>query len=415
MNKIIDKTESLSPLTSRRVDAFICENNSGVSLEKADESGRNYSVLLEPDVSLYNLLSSKTVSGRKHYTVYASADCNLKCQFCYESSSCVPVSPKSLQEFLRDKTQQHIILGGREPTCNPQLPELIRIVARRNYACIITNGLRLADYGYLQELKRCGLKLVHFSLNGLHDSIYSDSRMNGQPLLKEKIAALENIRKARIRASIGITVVKGLNEGEIREVFNYCCEHTDFIEELRIRAAVPYNPEAEGSGEGYYRLSDLIHLFCSASKVDKRDIIGEVKFIKALKNLWPSIKGIQHCGLWFHYDVKQKQALFKGNECETADCYSTGKIAATLIQKYGLSYIAGCLDIFRYSIFSPLAAGSSRILRIQIRCWPNIYSIDLNESHRCLNYYFKDNKLTPFCFRHILDRTEGYKENSGSR
>lgn len=407
---MICETESLSPFTKRRVEASIHESDSGVRLEKSDETGRSYSVVLEPDVSLYHLLSGSSGSGRKHYTIYASAECNLKCRFCYESSSCLPVSPEQLKEFLRDKKRKYIILGGREPTCNPRLPELIRIAAERNYAYIITNGLRLADYNYLQELKRAGLKYIHFSLNALRDSVYEDIRMNGQPLVKEKIAALDNIRKAGMKVSVGFTVVKGLNESQIRDVFNYCSERPDFIEELRVRAAVPYGPGDYGNSDEYYRLSELIGLFCSACALEREGIINETNYIKSLKSLRPSLEGIQHCGLWFHYEMKKKQLLFGGKRCKYPQNYSFFGLITMFLKKFGFEYASRGFDALRCIFCGPSFSAPSRLLRVQFRCWPNIYSVDLSEWEHCSNYYYKDNLLTPFCLRHILNRTEEAKK-----
>jgi hypothetical protein len=37
-----------------------------------------------------------------------------------------------------------------------------------------------------------------------------------------------------------------------------------------------------------------------------------------------------------------------------------------------------------------------------LRCWPNIYTIDLEENKKCLSTFFKDGSFKPFCYSNIM-------------
>ncbi len=59
----------------------------------------------------------------------------------------------------------------------------------------------------------------------------------------------------------------------------------------------------------------------------------------------------------------------------------------------------------------PIPVGDADHLMIFIRCWPNIYNIDLVENRKCPSRYLKDGEFLPFCYANIQDTFRQHEED----
>jgi len=136
----------------------------------------------------------------------------------------------SLREFLKGKRNFKIDLMGAEPTTRDDLPEMVWMVkASGNIAALHTNGIKIAEFSYLKALKERGLKEVHLQFDGFDDQAYKAIRGTG--LLETKLKALGNLERLNIPTDLKVTIVRGVNEGQMAKVLDYAVKHK-FIKEV---------------------------------------------------------------------------------------------------------------------------------------------------------------------------------------
>ncbi|MEE8370932.1 MAG: radical SAM protein [Sphingomonadales bacterium] len=156
--------------------------------------------------------------------------CNMACLNCYIPNRDVPdMDADWLMSILRRLPRRtRIRLVGAEPTVRKDLPDLIRRVRNLgHHPVILTNGLTLARPGYARTLKKAGLHTIYLSMNGgLNDDCYDE--IDGLRCAKRKMRALEVLSNENFFTTIGMILVRGVNEGQLK----------DFIAYLRTQSAV---------------------------------------------------------------------------------------------------------------------------------------------------------------------------------
>jgi uncharacterized radical SAM superfamily Fe-S cluster-containing enzyme len=155
-----------------------------------------------------------------------TARCNLKCPVCFAASS--PLSDSAdpgleviegwYEKVIRASGYCNIQLSGGEPTVREDLPEIIAMGRKMGFSFIQlnTNGIRLAQPGYAEQLRKAGLSSVFLQFDGTEDAIYTSIR--GRPLLNEKLAAIEWCAQNGIGVVLVPTLVPGVNVQNIGEI-----------------------------------------------------------------------------------------------------------------------------------------------------------------------------------------------------
>lgn len=236
---IIRKTTSVCPVCFRKLNADIVERNHKVYMDKECEQHGRFELLLSEHPSYYRQLSEfyfavmKNDYPQRDYIVHLTNKCNISCPICLISSNARPSSDypiKKLADFLKGRRGHKIDLMGAEPTMREDLDEIIRLIkSSGNIAALHTNGIKIADFSYLQMLQKAGLQEVHLQLDGFDDSVYE--RIRGEKLLKVKLAALENLERLDIATDLVVTVMRNVNEQEMRRVLDYGITH-GFVKEI---------------------------------------------------------------------------------------------------------------------------------------------------------------------------------------
>lgn len=395
---VLASTKSLSPQTLQIIPARIIEENDGIYLEKTDESGQHYKALVEKDRQTYyrSLGSHQNLkSGSYFHLLPVSAQCNLRCKYCYaanakEEEISIPETIKIAKRYKNNV----FVLAGREPTCRSDLPEIINIIARRNLPCLATNGIKLKDFYYLKNLKAAGLKLISFSLNAVDDDILC--QMNGRRVLAEKLCALDNIKRLRIPTIISTSILRGVNDGQIKHILKFCINKGKPIYELRIRNMLPFPHQID---QQPYCISDLIDLTCHPLGLDQSCLEYEYKLVDTL-NRYLKLRPIERksCSTFFH--IKRRgdgRMMLLGQLIRDAENRRW--------QKWGLcvSLLAGLtIQKVRNSLRKPHPYAVSDFFRLSFRVWPNIYNVDVGEvEKKCATWYYAEGKETPFCLKNI--------------
>ena len=140
--------------------------------------------------------------------------CNMSCHNCYVPNRKIPdLNAQWLEEiFSQLPSGTFVRLVGGEPTLRDDLPDLIRgLRAAKQHPVILTNGLKLADRSYVRELRRAGLQVAYLSLNGAFDDDAYQA-IDAMRCAERKLQAFENLRAEHIFTSLGMIVVRGINE-----------------------------------------------------------------------------------------------------------------------------------------------------------------------------------------------------------
>jgi molybdenum cofactor biosynthesis enzyme MoaA len=411
----IGKTRSLSPLTFAEVDAdIICEDGK-VYLEKRDEEGMTYTSLLERDLDFYKLITSDKVDKQldaRQLFLYTSSKCNLKCPLCYEEFDVTgEISVDQLKEILKGHKNKGIILTGRESTCREDIFEIIKVVSEHNRAILVTNAVKLANYDYTLKLKESGVDVVMVSFNGFDDEIYR--QMNGGSLLNVKLKALENLKKLGIKTCVSLTLAKGLNDKEIRKICDFCVENRSFIYQLRVRTSAPMGRHLEEVEQ--HCLSEMVRLFADQLQIPMEDILKEHAFWKMFVKEFDFVVNSsleinklvmsRICSFNFtiRKDIKTNKYFSLGKSIDL-QAISRSRFKKPLLLYYFLKAF-GAVNIAQKLLFLlkvPVPSGDSSSLMVVLRCWPNIYTIDLEENKKCLSAFYKDGAVRPFCYSNIM-------------
>ncbi|NTU41488.1 MAG: radical SAM protein [Nitrospirales bacterium] len=211
--------------------------------------------------------------------------CNMACPICLvdnHNSHHMPVErfEKIIEALIRAEGVVELInLSGGEPTLHPEFLRLVDAAARPEILniSVSTNGRTLVDNeDLIRELRDRGV-FISLQFDGFDDQACASLR--GEPVLREKLRLLELLEKHEAPTSLVMTVMRGVNSGEIGRVFRFFLEK-DFIASLMIQPvaftnpALPYDMDrvmtipdvvkevVAGSG-GLLRERDILNLPCS--------------------------------------------------------------------------------------------------------------------------------------------------------
>ena len=236
---IIRKTKSVCPVCLKNIEAYIVERNGKIFMDKECSAHGDFSVLLSCHPQYYKELNRFYFSlmdrsfAQHDYIVHLTNRCNLNCPICLADANLRETDDyplESLREFLRNKKKYKIDLMGAEPTLREDLPEIIKMVRKSgNIAALHTNGVKIADSNYLEELKKAGLNEVHFQFDGFDDEAYE--KIRGRGLLEIKMKSLNNLERFNIATDLVATIVRGINEKEIIKILEFGTKHR-FVKEI---------------------------------------------------------------------------------------------------------------------------------------------------------------------------------------
>ncbi len=109
----------------------------------------------------------------KTISVQTTYKCQMKCNNCYLGGMLnnpvhKDVDPIKFEKALSELPDRcDIRFIGAEPTMNPHLFDLIKIVRKTGHRpSLLTNGLKLRKTDYTKDLKFAGINMLGLSMNG---------------------------------------------------------------------------------------------------------------------------------------------------------------------------------------------------------------------------------------------------------
>jgi molybdenum cofactor biosynthesis enzyme MoaA len=194
--------------------------------------------------------------------------CNMECANCYIPNRDIPdMDINKLRDCIsRFPKRTEVRLIGAEPTVRKDLPQIIKMIrATGNRPMLNTNGLRLANIHYVNQLSNSGLRSLSISMNGA-DSDMLYLKTDNMLCAKRKMKALENCIKNHIFVNINCLIMKGVNEDAIPRLINIA-KNFDVKIVLRFRNIAQLGRYTLSKEENY-SYDDLIDLVGLITDVD---------------------------------------------------------------------------------------------------------------------------------------------------
>jgi uncharacterized radical SAM superfamily Fe-S cluster-containing enzyme len=147
---------------------------------------------------------------------------------------------RSMYTSIREEMGPHVSiqLTGGEPTIRSDLAEIVRLGASMGFSAIEinTNGLNLSrNPGLLAALKEAGASGIYLQFDGLTPEVYRSIR--GADLLADKLRVIERCREAGLQVVLAMTVIKGVNDGDIGKVLDFALQNIDVVAGLALQPA----------------------------------------------------------------------------------------------------------------------------------------------------------------------------------
>jgi molybdenum cofactor biosynthesis enzyme MoaA len=196
--------------------------------------------------------------------------CNMTCANCYIPNRIIPdLDARWLSSiFARLPRGTRVRLSGGEATLRHDLPDIIRDVRRYgHHPMLLTNGLKLTDRAYVRELKDAGLQVCYLSFSGgFDDDLYE--AIDEMRCAERKRLAFENLRAEHIYTSIGVILVRGVNEGEIGKIWRAVREARN-VREFHLRAVGAMGRYMETAP---FTADEMFDVFCRGAEIDPASI-----------------------------------------------------------------------------------------------------------------------------------------------
>ncbi|HJL05090.1 MAG TPA: radical SAM protein [Polyangiaceae bacterium LLY-WYZ-15_(1-7)] len=137
--------------------------------------------------------------------------CNHVCGFCSNPTTPYEHDFDSMKVLVDDFVRRGyfgIILTGGEPTLHPELPRITAYAREQGlHVRMITNGSRLADRRFAEELARAGLQLAHVSIYSVRPEV--EARLRGtEGTLEKAFGALDAAHAAGIELNVNCVINK---------------------------------------------------------------------------------------------------------------------------------------------------------------------------------------------------------------
>ena len=362
MRQVLKKgTHSFCPECKDKVPAIVLIENSSVVMEKNCPKHGITTTIIEKDPELYLNLYHKTVdeseisSMDKCLIIPVEYRCNLNCIFCFLPHRTKPnISLEDVKKIISEFKGSRIVLSGGEPTLRKDLCEIVRMVKNSGKEChLATNGLKLADRSYVEKLRDAGVDKITLSLYSADKKI--EEAICGKDVLEQKLKAIRTVQDvSNLRIFISMTVVPGLNETEVKNIFYLAIKNR--IKFITIRAVARL-----GSYEQHdkYYFSELL------------DCVG--KQLNIQKNKFLAVRQ-ERCTPYFIYvsavAVDGHDGIFLHNKSPLS--------LLKVMQKYFGE--VGILKAFPM-LFKILKGGEIfHNIGVRIASWPDRYDIDFDET-----------------------------------
>jgi pyruvate-formate lyase-activating enzyme len=269
---------------------------------------------------------------QRDYIIRMTETCNLDCPICLAKANTeetVDLDLEGLESLINSRRRLKIDLMAAEPTLREDLELWIRRVKEAGHiAALHTNGLKLANLAYAKRIKAAGVDEVFLQFDGFDEQ--ANKMLRGRPLLKARMAALDNLRSLNIATSLIVVVARNLNEQEVAKTFSFALakENTHirevFFLGLRVLGSLRagLTQEEESPFQGMTVMPDeIISLLCNqVPGIERQQILQFNKLYFALLSVFK----VKKCLYVQHYLVLRDE---KGGHRPISEIVNLEKVA----------------------------------------------------------------------------------------
>ncbi len=173
-------------------------------------------------------------------TVDLTNRCNMMCEPCFMDANQVgyihELDLDNIKKILDDaitiqpRRQLSVQFSGGEPTMHPHFLDAVEYARKVGYFCVqcATNGIEFAqDPEFCQAAKRAGLRLAYLQFDGTSNDAHLHRKVGN--LFDVKQRAIDNLFAAGIDVVLVVTVVRGINDGEVGKVVKFAIDNAEKI------------------------------------------------------------------------------------------------------------------------------------------------------------------------------------------
>jgi len=202
--------------------------------------------------------------------------CNLACHICFADANQRPYElsfDQAVETLRRFRAQRPapafaVQFTGGEPTLHPRFLDIVASAKALGFSHIqaASNGLCFADREFARRARDAGLQYLYLQMDGTSDEVFE--RIRGRALLAAKLAALESARHAGLRVIFVPTIVRGVNDHQVGDLFRLAFEHLDILSGISFQPVTFAGRVPEGDRLARrFTLSDLAREFSAQTGV----------------------------------------------------------------------------------------------------------------------------------------------------
>jgi uncharacterized radical SAM superfamily Fe-S cluster-containing enzyme len=252
---VMERTTSLCQGCRKRIPAELFERAGDVWMRKTCPEHGPHEALYWRDASLYKRMHDvvgdyafctthhcldgvacdRCVEKAYNIVIDFTNRCNLQCPVCFADANnpysvdpsvddIIARLPKVKEGFFGRLRRPNISILGGEPTARKELPELIRRLCALGYIPrVSTNGVRMTNDAYLEELWNAGLRWVILQFDGFDDDV--SERLRGERLHEKKLEAIRKLTARGFKVQLGTMMVRGLNTKYAGDIIRFVGRH----------------------------------------------------------------------------------------------------------------------------------------------------------------------------------------------
>jgi uncharacterized radical SAM superfamily Fe-S cluster-containing enzyme len=248
-------------------------------------------------------LCNQHLSGSVLAQIDLTNRCNMRCPICFANAGaagyvCEPDYDQIVRQLkvlreLRPIPCTAIQFTGGEPTIHPDFLKIVATAREMGFSHIqiATNGITLADADFARRAHEAGLHTLYLQFDGVGEDPYQYTRAY-RGIWAKKLATIENCRALGMKVCLVPTILKGVNDEQVGEIFRFAIENIDTV------SAISYQPVSftgrisqDEISQRRYTLGDLAHDIADASGSDVLRDMFPLSIVMPLSQMLEAMTG----------------------------------------------------------------------------------------------------------------------------
>lgn len=237
MDKTVRETRSPCPECGRELPARIVERGGDLFMLKNCPDHGTFDLFFWRDAAFYRKVAGLArplprrsdaarvngdFSDLRGICLDFTQRCNLFCANCFANAN-VDMPPDMPLDWYKQKLSSIsgrkpvIFVQGGEPTLRMEIFDFIEFLIREGFVVkLVTNGIKLAEPGFIEKLKATGLEWVFLQFDGFSGD--TSVQFRGRDLISLKMEVLQKLSDNGFKILLAVMLEKGVNDGEVGDI-----------------------------------------------------------------------------------------------------------------------------------------------------------------------------------------------------